>query len=152
MAGSSWSSAFWDLESADLRVKMWVRCWQLDERRLKLKSQDIYHCLWVRKEGRWECFRVFQYLVRCKIHRTGRNVIPFFDSTLSNTRVMFHYAASLTMLVDFYFKNYSSERKNINTVHDCLAVTANNVDSLMELLKLVYIKLLERKSRSTLRP
>lgn len=50
-------------------------------------------------------------------------------------------AASLTMLVDFYFNNYSSERKNIYTVHDCFAVTANNVDSLMELLKLVYIKL-----------
>ena len=50
-------------------------------------------------------------------------------------------AASLALLTDFYFKNYSSDVKNIYAIHDCFAVTANSVESLMELLKLVYIKI-----------
>ena len=50
-------------------------------------------------------------------------------------------AASLALLTDFYFKNYSSDVKNIYAIHDCFAVTANNVENLRELLKLVYIKI-----------
>jgi DNA-directed RNA polymerase len=50
-------------------------------------------------------------------------------------------AASLALLVDLYFRDQTSEFKNIYAVHDCFAVTANNVENLMELLKLVYIKI-----------
>ncbi len=51
-------------------------------------------------------------------------------------------AASLALLVDLYFNNSKQINvKNIFTVHDCFAVTANNVENVMDLLKLVYIKI-----------
>jgi DNA-directed RNA polymerase len=50
-------------------------------------------------------------------------------------------AASLALLVDLYFKNNSSEYKNMYAIHDCFAVTANNVENLMQFLKLVYVKI-----------
>lgn len=49
-------------------------------------------------------------------------------------------AASLALLLDSYFNN-CYKVNNIYTVHDCFAVTANNIDSLMLLLKLVYRKI-----------
>lgn len=49
-------------------------------------------------------------------------------------------AASLALLVDLYFSD-SKDRKNMYTVHDCFAVTTNNVCNMMDLLKLVYITL-----------
>ena len=49
-------------------------------------------------------------------------------------------AASLALLLDSYFKGIR-EIKNIYTVHDCFAVTANNIDSLVNILKLTYIKI-----------
>lgn len=58
-------------------------------------------------------------------------------------------AASLALLIDLYFNNSkyivaSSKNeivKNIFTIHDCFAVTANNVENVMDLLKFVYIKI-----------
>ena len=50
-------------------------------------------------------------------------------------------AVSLALLVDMYFNNSRGDIKNIYAIHDCFAVTANNVENLMELLKLVYIKI-----------
>jgi DNA-directed RNA polymerase len=50
-------------------------------------------------------------------------------------------AAALALLVDLYFQDKNSQYKNIYAVHDCFAVTANNVENLMEFLKLVYIKI-----------
>ena len=51
-------------------------------------------------------------------------------------------AASLALLVDLYFNNSkNAETKNIFTVHDCFGVTANNVENIMDLLKLVYTKI-----------
>ena len=50
-------------------------------------------------------------------------------------------ASSLALLIDLYFSNNSNEVKNIFTIHDCFAVTANNVGTVMNLLKLVYIKI-----------
>jgi DNA-directed RNA polymerase len=47
-------------------------------------------------------------------------------------------AASLALLIDLYFVSNS---KNIYTVHDCFAVTANNVEYLISLLQFVYTKL-----------
>lgn len=47
-------------------------------------------------------------------------------------------AASLALLIDYYFSDKSSNIKNIYTIHDCFAVTANNVDNLLGFLKLVY--------------
>jgi DNA-dependent RNA polymerase len=49
-------------------------------------------------------------------------------------------ATSLAMLVDLYFNSINGI-KNLYAVHDCFAVTANNVENLMEFLKLVYINL-----------
>src|SRR5699024_8529103 len=45
--------------------------------------------------------------------------------------------ASLALLLDSYLDNC----KSIYTVHDCFAVSANNVSNLLELLKLTYIKI-----------
>ena len=47
-------------------------------------------------------------------------------------------AASLALLLDSYFND---SIKSIYTVHDCFAVSANNVSNLLELLKLTYIKI-----------
>ncbi|OTB09690.1 hypothetical protein K445DRAFT_302445 [Daldinia sp. EC12] len=47
-------------------------------------------------------------------------------------------AASLALLLDSYFND---GLHNIYTVHDCFAVTVNNVFSLLEFLKLTYIKI-----------
>lgn len=49
-------------------------------------------------------------------------------------------AASLTLLLDFYFKE-STDVKNIYTIHDCFAVPANKMECLISLLKLTYIKI-----------
>ena len=47
-------------------------------------------------------------------------------------------AASLALLLDSYFND---GLQNIFTVHDCFAVTANNVPNLIKIIKLVYIKI-----------
>ena len=48
-------------------------------------------------------------------------------------------AASLALLAEYYFKTV--DVKNFYAIHDCFAVTANNVDTLISYLKLVYIKI-----------
>ena len=51
-------------------------------------------------------------------------------------------AASLALLVDFYFNNSKNIGvKNIFTIHDCFGVTANNIENIMDLLKLVYTRI-----------
>lgn len=55
-------------------------------------------------------------------------------------------AASLALLLDSYFK-YGLN--NIFTVHDCFGVTANNVSSLLEILKLTYIKIYSKDTYLT---
>lgn len=54
-------------------------------------------------------------------------------------------AASLALLLDLYFNN-CYKVNNIYTVHNCFAVIANNIDSLMLLLKLVYRKIYSQDS------
>ena len=49
-------------------------------------------------------------------------------------------AASLTMLIDSYFKE-NLEFKNIYAIHDCFAVTCNNTVELISMLKIAYIKI-----------
>jgi len=49
-------------------------------------------------------------------------------------------AAALALLVEYLF-NTNGELKNFYAIHDCFAVTANNVDMLIKNLKLVYIKI-----------
>ena len=49
-------------------------------------------------------------------------------------------AASLTLLLDWSFNN-CYKVNNIHIVYDCFAVTANNIDSLMLLLKFIYYKI-----------
>lgn len=48
-------------------------------------------------------------------------------------------AASLALLVYYYF-NYDTSKKenNFYSIHDCFAVTANNVENLIKYLKIVY--------------
>jgi DNA-directed RNA polymerase len=53
-------------------------------------------------------------------------------------------SAALALLVDFYF-NGKSKEKSLYAIHDCFAVTANNVENLTEYLKHVYIKLYSEK-------
>ena len=51
-------------------------------------------------------------------------------------------AASLALLVDLYFNNSKNTGiKNIFTIHDCFGVTANNIENIMDLLKLVYTRI-----------
>jgi len=50
-------------------------------------------------------------------------------------------AASLALLTDLYYKNTTCNGKSIFAVHDCFAVTANNIENVMGLLKLVYMKI-----------
>ncbi|KAK4638717.1 hypothetical protein QC761_0114810 (mitochondrion) [Podospora bellae-mahoneyi] len=49
-------------------------------------------------------------------------------------------AASLALLLDFYFKE-STDVKNIYTTHDCFAIPANKMECLVNLLKLTYVKI-----------
>jgi DNA-directed RNA polymerase len=66
------------------------------------------------------------------VHRQIRAFMPNLVHSLD--------ATSLAMLVDQYF-NSITEVKNLYAVHDCFAVTANNVENLMLYLKLVYINI-----------
>lgn len=49
-------------------------------------------------------------------------------------------ACTLTLLLNDYFKS-DLKVKNIYTIHDCFAMTMNNVEYVIELLKINYIKL-----------
>lgn len=48
--------------------------------------------------------------------------------------------ASLVLLLDSYFNN-CYKVNNIYLVHKCFVITANNIESLIMLLKLVYCKI-----------
>ena len=50
-------------------------------------------------------------------------------------------AASLALVVDLYFQGNNSKINNFFAIHDCFAVTANNVVNLITNIKLVYIKI-----------
>ncbi|KII82659.1 hypothetical protein PLICRDRAFT_677072 [Plicaturopsis crispa FD-325 SS-3] len=51
--------------------------------------------------------------------------------------------ASLALIVGLFFNDNEFNSKGINffSIHDCFAVTANNVGALIKLIKLVYIKI-----------
>jgi hypothetical protein len=55
-------------------------------------------------------------------------------------------AASLALLVHYYFTERSNTTKNIYTIHDCFAVTANNVKNLIFLLSHVYQRVYTEKN------
>ena len=52
-------------------------------------------------------------------------------------------AASLALMVDMYFSENKNHSKGFNffAIHDCFAVTANNISHLIKIIKLVYIKI-----------
>lgn len=52
-------------------------------------------------------------------------------------------AASLSLIIDLYFhgNDYDYKRINFFAIHDCFAVTANNIVNLIKIIKLVYIKI-----------
>jgi DNA-directed RNA polymerase len=52
-------------------------------------------------------------------------------------------SSSLALLVNLYFNDSTDQNKinNFYSIHDCFAVTANNVGTLINLLQLVYIKI-----------
>ena len=54
-------------------------------------------------------------------------------------------ADALALLVSYYFNDNSSNIKNIYTVHDCFAVTANNVEDISNMLSNVYQKIYTKK-------
>jgi DNA-directed RNA polymerase len=53
-------------------------------------------------------------------------------------------AAALACLADLYFN--SSTSKNFYAIHDCFAVTASNVQNIMDFLELVYVKIYTENS------
>jgi DNA-directed RNA polymerase len=55
-------------------------------------------------------------------------------------------AASLALLIHYYFSDTNISVKNIYTIHDCFAVTANNVKNLIYLLSHVYQKIYTEKN------
>jgi DNA-directed RNA polymerase len=55
-------------------------------------------------------------------------------------------AAALSLLVYYYFEDKSFNVKNIYTIHDCFAVTANNVSNLVYILNHVYQKIYTEKT------
>ena len=54
-------------------------------------------------------------------------------------------SASLGLLIDKYFYEFHNETKNIYAIHDCFAVTCNNMEYIINTLKLVYIYLYSDK-------
>lgn len=52
-------------------------------------------------------------------------------------------ASSLAKLINVCFitDSYSNKSKNIFTIHDCFGVTCNNVESIIDMLKSIYIDL-----------
>lgn len=50
-------------------------------------------------------------------------------------------SSSLILLLNKYFYDYKQEWKNIYAIHDCFAVTANNMEYIINTLKTVYISL-----------
>jgi DNA-directed RNA polymerase len=49
-------------------------------------------------------------------------------------------ASSLALLTNFLFDS-DSNFKNFYSIHDCFAVTANNISKLIDFIKLVYINI-----------
>ena len=54
-------------------------------------------------------------------------------------------AASLCLIVNM-FTQYKSNKINFFAIHDCFAVTANNIVNLIKIIKLVYIKIYSEDS------
>ena len=52
-------------------------------------------------------------------------------------------AASLSLILDMFYQEHKNEFNKINffAIHDCFAVTANNIVNLIKIIKLVYIKI-----------
>ena len=57
-------------------------------------------------------------------------------------------AASLAIVVDIFFSGKDDYTKGFNffAIHDCFAVSANNMVRLIKLIKLVYIKIYSEDS------
>jgi DNA-directed RNA polymerase len=55
-------------------------------------------------------------------------------------------AAALSLLVYYYFGDKSFNVKNLYTIHDCFAVTANNVSNLAYILNHVYQKIYTQRT------
>ena len=50
-------------------------------------------------------------------------------------------AASLALLVNYYFNDEKIKSNNFYSIHDCFAVTANNVELLINYIKTVYMQI-----------
>jgi DNA-directed RNA polymerase len=50
-------------------------------------------------------------------------------------------ATSLFLIIDKFYHEDSSKRINFFSIHDCFAVTSNNISSLIKMMNLVYIKI-----------
>lgn len=52
-------------------------------------------------------------------------------------------AASLFLIIDMFYQNNLNESKNFNffSIHDCFAITANNIEDLIRFIKIVYINI-----------
>ena len=52
-------------------------------------------------------------------------------------------ATTLALLVNLYFDKTSQSVNNFYSIHDCFAVTANNVEKLISIIKIVYINIFD---------
>ena len=57
-------------------------------------------------------------------------------------------ASSLSLILNLFYENRKNDVDKINffAIHDCFAVTANNIDNLFKYIKLVYIKIYSEDS------
>ena len=58
-------------------------------------------------------------------------------------------ATTLALLVNLYFDKTSQSVNNFYSIHDCFAVTANNVEKLISIIKIVYINIYSDNSYIT---
>ena len=73
---------------------------------------------------------------RDKKQDTKKRIVSFMPNMVHSLD-----AASLALLADLIFTFDKQHVRNMYSVHDCFAVTANDVENLIDLLKFVYIKI-----------
>ena len=96
-----------------------------------------------------ERLKVFSYTKKTfKIKVVNRSKYNMRKQRVSFLPNLIHSldAAALALLVHYYFNDRTFSLKNIYTIHDCFAVTANNVKNLIHLLSHVYQKIYTEKN------
>jgi len=85
----------------------------------------------------------YTYNIQKKIKNsmdTRKNIRAFMPNLIHSLD-----AASLSILINNYFYQYDNEIKNIFGIHDCFSTTFNNMEYIIDTLKLIYISIYSDK-------